>query len=94
MRFTGISVCYNLTYAVAGGLTPVVIPLLSQVTPLAAAHYVARITSYNVCYTKLLRPRGHRRSPKTTVEIIRLPCTERSPARLPCSPKVNAPRNA
>ena len=44
VRFTGISVCYNVTYAVAGGLTPVVIPLLTQVTPLAPAHYVALAT--------------------------------------------------
>ncbi len=44
VRFTGISVCYNVTYAVAGGLTPVVIPLLTQVTPLAPAHYVAVAT--------------------------------------------------
>ncbi len=51
VRFTGISVCYNLTYAVAGGLTPVVIPLLSQVTPLAAAHYVALATTCGMIAT-------------------------------------------
>ncbi len=40
VRFTGLSLCYNLAYAVVGGLTPVVIPPLTQVTPLAPAHYV------------------------------------------------------
>ncbi|SBV93919.1 Major facilitator family transporter [uncultured Alphaproteobacteria bacterium] len=40
VRFTGLSLCYNLAYAAVGGLTPVIIPALAQVTPLAPAHYV------------------------------------------------------
>lgn len=41
VRFTGISLCYNLTYAVVGGVTPLVLPVLSGVSPLVPAHYVA-----------------------------------------------------
>ena len=40
VRFTGLSLCYNLAYAVVGGLTPLIIPALTEVTPLAPAHYV------------------------------------------------------
>ncbi len=40
VRFTGLSLCYNLAYAVVGGLTPVVLPELTRLTPLAPAHYV------------------------------------------------------
>lgn len=40
VRFTGLSLCYNVAYAVVGGLTPLVIPALTQITPLAPAHYV------------------------------------------------------
>lgn len=41
VRFTGLSVCYNVAYAVIGGLTPLCIPILTEVTPLAPAHYVS-----------------------------------------------------
>jgi MFS family permease len=40
-RFTGVSVSYNIAYAVFGGLTPIVVSWLAHLSPLAAAHYVA-----------------------------------------------------
>jgi MFS family permease len=40
VRFTGISFSYNVAYAVFGGLTPLVVPLLMHVNPLAHLYYV------------------------------------------------------
>jgi len=41
VRFSGVSFAYNISYAVFGGLTPVIISLLVIRNPLAPAHYVA-----------------------------------------------------
>lgn len=41
VRFSGLSLSYNLSYALFGGLTPAVISALTQKTPLAPAFYVA-----------------------------------------------------
>lgn len=43
VRFTGVSFAYNIAYAVFGGLTPLVVSLLTAKDPLAPAHYVAAI---------------------------------------------------
>jgi hypothetical protein len=43
VRFSGVSFSYNLAYAIFGGLTPVVLPLLLKTNPLAPAYYVAGI---------------------------------------------------
>jgi MFS family permease len=40
IRFTGLSFSYNVSYAVFGGLTPVVVPLLLAADPLAHLHYM------------------------------------------------------
>jgi MFS family permease len=40
IRFTGLSFSYNVAYAVFGGLTPVVMPLLLIADPLAHLHYM------------------------------------------------------
>lgn len=40
VRFTGVSFSYNVAYAVFGGLTPLVVPLLMAVNPLAHLYYV------------------------------------------------------
>jgi len=40
IRFSGLSFSYNVAYAVFGGLTPVVVPLLLALDPLAHAYYV------------------------------------------------------
>lgn len=48
IRFTGLSFSYNLSYAVFGGLTPIVISLLVAADPLGPAHYVAGVTLVGV----------------------------------------------
>lgn len=40
IRFSGLSFSYNVSYAVFGGLTPVVVPLLLAADPLAHLHYM------------------------------------------------------
>lgn len=40
IRFTGLSVSYNISYAVFGGLTPLVIPPLLALNPLAHLYYM------------------------------------------------------
>lgn len=40
VRFSGLSFAYNVSYAVFGGMTPVVVSLLLPVDKLAPAHYV------------------------------------------------------
>ncbi|AWM79868.1 MFS transporter [Gammaproteobacteria bacterium ESL0073] len=44
IRFTGLSFAYNLSYAIFGGLTPLIARAWLQYTPMAAAYYVT-ITS-------------------------------------------------
>src|SRR6218665_885717 len=43
VRFSGLSFSYNVAYAVFGGMTPLVVTLMSELTPLAPAHYVAAL---------------------------------------------------
>ncbi|HTR08056.1 MAG TPA: MFS transporter [Paraburkholderia sp.] len=43
VRFSGISISYNVAYAVFGGLTPIVVALLMKSEPLAPTYYVAAI---------------------------------------------------
>lgn len=40
VRFSGISFSYNVAYAIFGGLTPIFVTLIMQLTPLAPAYYV------------------------------------------------------
>ena len=40
VRFTGISFSYNLSYAVFGGFTPLVLGIANKVNPLSASYYV------------------------------------------------------
>lgn len=43
VRFSGLSFSYNVSYAIFGGLTPVVLTLWLKSDPLAPAHYVAAL---------------------------------------------------
>ena len=43
VRFSGLSFAYNMSYAVFGGLTPIILTLWLQRDPLAPAHYVAAL---------------------------------------------------
>ena len=60
VRFTGISLCYNVTYAIIGGLTPLIIPILTEVSPLAPAHYVT-LASVGGMVAVLIQARRSRR---------------------------------
>lgn len=43
VRFSGISFSYNVAYAIFGGLTPMVVTLLTKTSPMGPAHYVAAV---------------------------------------------------
>lgn len=44
IRFTGVSFSYNISYAVFGGLTPLLISWLAHLNGLSPAHYIAAVT--------------------------------------------------
>jgi hypothetical protein len=44
VRFTGISFSYNVSYAIFGGLTPIVVTVLMGVSPMAPAWYVLALS--------------------------------------------------
>lgn len=43
VRFSGLSFSYNVSYAIFGGLTPMVVTLMLKRDPLAPAHYVVAL---------------------------------------------------
>jgi len=43
VRFSGLSLAYNVSYAIFGGLTPVVLTLWARTTPMAPAYYVVAL---------------------------------------------------
>lgn len=45
VRFTGISFSYNVAYAIFGGLTPITVTLMLQLTPMAPAWYVLALAA-------------------------------------------------
>lgn len=45
VRFSGLSFAYNMSYAIFGGLTPIIITLWVQKDVLAPAHYVAALAA-------------------------------------------------
>jgi MFS family permease len=44
VRFTGVSFSYNISYAVFGGVTPLLVSWISHLNRLGSAHYVAAVT--------------------------------------------------
>jgi MFS family permease len=44
VRFTGISFSYNVSYAIFGGLTPIAVTLLMNISPMAPAWYVLALS--------------------------------------------------
>jgi MFS family permease len=44
VRFTGVSFSYNLSYALFGGVTPLLVAWLTHLNRLAPAHYIAAVT--------------------------------------------------
>lgn len=63
VRFTGLSFSYNLSYAVFGGLTPLLLGIINKINPLSASYYVFFLAIMGVlCGIYLLRDqpdRGH-----------------------------------
>lgn len=55
VRFSGISFSYNVSYAISGGLTPVVVTLLMSVSPLAPAWYVLALSLLGLVLGMALR---------------------------------------
>jgi MFS family permease len=45
VRFSGVSVSYNVAYAVFGGFTPLLVSWLAHLDPIGPAHYVAFTTA-------------------------------------------------
>jgi hypothetical protein len=45
VRFTGVSFSYNVAYALAGGLTPIIVQAWSLKDRFGPAHYVAICTA-------------------------------------------------
>jgi MFS family permease len=57
IRYSGISLSYNLAYAISGGLTPIIVTLWLRHSPLAPAYYVAAVAAIAFAVV-LLRLRG------------------------------------
>ncbi|MDB5894657.1 MAG: transporter [Rhodoferax sp.] len=64
VRFSGLSFAYNMSYAIFGGLTPIIITLWLQKDPLAPAHYVAALAALGFLLGLLpISGRGHLENP-------------------------------
>ncbi|MDM0045431.1 MFS transporter [Variovorax dokdonensis] len=60
VRFSGLSFAYNMSYAIFGGLTPIVLTVWLQRAPLAPAHYVGAVAILGALLALLpLAHRGH-----------------------------------
>ncbi|WP_288654919.1 MULTISPECIES: MFS transporter [Pantoea] len=64
VRFTGISFSYNVAYAIFGGLTPVSVTLMMQLTPMAPAWYVLALAAIGAAvgcwlWRDARQPAGH-----------------------------------
>lgn len=60
VRFSGLSFAYNMSYAIFGGLTPVILTLWLQRDPLAPAHYVGALAILGAVLALMpLARRGH-----------------------------------
>jgi MFS family permease len=56
IRFSGVSFCYNVGYAVFGGLTPLLVTWLVHLDRIGPAHYIAAVTVAGLAAT-LMAPR-------------------------------------
>ena len=48
VRFSGLSFSYNVAYAIAGGLTPVLLSLAMKSNPDAPIHYIVAMAALGV----------------------------------------------
>jgi hypothetical protein len=58
IRFTGISFSYNMSYAIFGGLTPIVVAWLVRFDRLAPAHYVGALCLFGLAIGVFLTARA------------------------------------
>jgi MFS family permease len=56
IRFSGVSFSYNCSYALFGGLTPLLVSWLAHLNRIAPAHYIAAVTAVGLCAT-LMAPK-------------------------------------
>jgi MFS family permease len=56
IRFSGVSFCYNVGYAVFGGMTPLLVTWLVHLDRIGPAHYIAAATVAGLVAT-LMAPR-------------------------------------
>jgi MFS family permease len=59
VRFSGISFSYNLSYAIFGGLTPIMVTLMLKSQPLAPAYYVMGLCALGVAVALAMGKRSH-----------------------------------
>ncbi|WP_036666176.1 MFS transporter [Paludibacterium yongneupense] len=71
VRFSGLSLSYNLAYAVFGGLTPMLVALLLKGDALAPAHYVIALAIMSVCIGLWLTLSERRRGAALAVAFAR-----------------------
>ena len=68
VRFSGLSFAYNVAYAIAGGLTPVLLSLAMKDNPSAPWHYMLAMAALGVVLggiVEMQRLRGLRATPLT-----------------------------
>ena len=57
VRFSGLSFSYNVSYAIFGGLTPVIVSLMLKTDKLAPAHYVVGVCVMGIITALFVRKR-------------------------------------
>ena len=60
VRFSGLSFAYNLAYAIAGGLTPVLLSLAMKGNPAAPMHYIVGMAGLGVALGVFVEWRARR----------------------------------
>jgi MFS family permease len=56
VRFSGLSFSYNLSYAIFGGLTPIIVTLMLKEDPLGPAYYVIAVCVIGMLTALFVRP--------------------------------------
>jgi hypothetical protein len=55
VRFSGLSFSYNVSYAIFGGLTPIVVTLMLKNDPLGPAYYVIAVCAIGMLTALFVR---------------------------------------
>lgn len=59
VRFSGLSFSYNVSYAIFGGLTPMIVTLMLKNDPLAPAYYVVALCVLGMVTALFVKDRSH-----------------------------------